>query len=133
MKFSDRLKDLREKQNLTQKELGKLAGITERQIQKYEAGVARPRFAAAEKLAKALNCTTEVLLGYEGMLIADAAEQGGSKAARDIDALISDVMGLFAGGELTEEDKDALMSAFSTAYFEAKKENKKYTPKKYLK
>ena len=34
---------------------------------------------------------------------------------------------------LSDEDKDALMSAFSKAYFKSKEENKKYTPKKYRK
>ena len=133
MKFSERLKQFREEKNLTQKELGKIAGITERQIQNYEAGVARPRITAAEKLAKAFGCSVESLLGYEGMLIADAAERGGSKSAKDVDELISDVSSLFAGGELSDEDKDALMAALSNAYFKSKEINKKYTPKKYRK
>lgn len=131
MKFSERLKQLREAKNLTQKELGLAAGITERQIQNYEAGVARPRISAAEKLSNALGCTVEALLGYEGMLVADAAEKGGSKAARDVDALVSDVSSLFAGGELSDADKDALMAALSDAYFKSKEINKKYTPNKY--
>lgn len=79
------------------------------------------------------ECPLDELLGYDGMLVADAKEKGGAKAARDIDSLISDVEGLFAGGELSDEDKDVLMSAFSKAYFKSKEENKKYTPKKYRK
>ncbi len=33
---------------------------------------------------------------------------------------------------MTEEDMDALMFAVQQAYVDAKRENKKYTPKKYL-
>lgn len=133
MELSERLKLLREGMNLTQSELAKKTGITARQIQNYEMGTSRPTITSAKKLANALECQIDELLGHEGMLIADAKEQGGAKAARDVQALVRDVTGLFAGGELSDEDKDALMSAFSAAYFESKKENKKFTPKKYRK
>ena len=36
-------------------------------------------------------------------------------------------------GTLKEEDMDAVMQAVQQAYWEAKKANKKYTPKKYRK
>ena len=35
--------------------------------------------------------------------------------------------------ELPEEDKDALMRAFTDAYFTAKEKNSRFTPKKYRK
>lgn len=133
MELSERLKKFRENLNLTQLELAKKTGITARQIQNYEMGTSRPTITSAEKLALALGCPIDELLGHEGMLVADAKEKGGTKSARDVQDLVRDVSGLFAGGELSDEDKDAIMSAITTAYFESKKENKKYTPKKYLK
>ena len=41
--------------------------------------------------------------------------------------------GLFAGGELSEEDRDGVMQAMMDIYWKTKQENKKYTPKKYRK
>jgi len=41
-------------------------------------------------------------------------------------ALVSELSGLFAGGELTEEDRDAVMQSLQEAYWLAKKENRKY-------
>lgn len=38
--------------------------------------------------------------------------------------------GLFAGGELPEEDKDALFEAIQEAYWQSKIENKKYGNRK---
>lgn len=38
---------------------------------------------------------------------------------------------MFAGGEMAEEDMDELMLAIQEAYVDAKRRNKKYTPKKY--
>ena len=52
-----------------------------------------------EKLAEALETTVEYLLGNDGLLIADAYERGGAKTARDINALVSEISGLFAGGD----------------------------------
>ena len=46
--------------------------------------------------------------------------------------LVAGVSALFAGGELSENDKDAVMRALQDAYWMAKERNKeKYTPKKY--
>ena len=38
--------------------------------------------------------------------------------------------GLFAGGDLPDEDKDALFEAIQQAYWKAKLENKKYGRRK---
>ncbi|MCL2343723.1 MAG: hypothetical protein FWC62_07490 [Firmicutes bacterium] len=73
---------------------------------------------------------SEYLLGEEDMLVADAQERGGAKAKREIRALVAQVSGLFAGGELGEEDRDAAMRAMSDAYWKAKEINKKYGRKR---
>ena len=82
---------------------------------------------------KRLNTTPEYLLGQNGLLVVAAHEQGGSKAARDIDELVSEVTGMFAGGRLSDEALDGAMKALNDAYWIAKEKNKKYTPKKYRK
>lgn len=133
MKFNERLKTLREERGLTQVQLSEKSGISTRMIQNYESGSNRPRFDGAEKLANALNIPVAELLGQGGMLVAEAAEKGGSKTAREMSKLVDEVVGLFAGGSLPQEDKDAYMAAISRAYFESNEENKKYTPKKYRK
>lgn len=49
----------------------------------------------------------------------------------DVDALVSEVIGLFAGGEIDEDEKDGIMAALNEAYWVAKRKNRKYAPKKY--
>ena len=131
MKFNERLKKLRDEKGLTQVQLSELTGISARMIQKYESGNARPRLDAAEKLAKALNVTTDQLLGNGDMLVAQAAEKYGSRGAKQAQQLTEEVTGLFAGGEMAQEDMDVMMKAIQDAYWIAKEKNKKYTPKKY--
>lgn len=133
MKFSERLKKFREEQGLTQVQLSELTGITARQIQKYEGGQARPRLDAAEKIAKALNISADELLGNADMLVAQAKEKYGSRGAKQAQQLTEEVTGLFAGGDMAEEDMDIMMKAIQDAYWIAKENNKKYTPKKYRK
>lgn len=36
---------------------------------------------------------------------------------------------MYAGGELAEEDMEAMMRAFQEAYWKAKEKNRKYVPK----
>ena len=116
MSFKDKLKEKRLEANLTQVQLAEKVSVTPRTIQ-----------------AKALNTTPEYLLGQNGLLVVAAHEQGGSKAARDIDELVSEVTGMFAGGRLSDEALDGAMKALNDAYWIAKAKNKKYTPKKYRK
>ncbi len=132
MDFANRLKKARVAARLTQKELAQKLGVTERSIQHYELGQRRPRrFETVEKLAEILNVKVNALLDTQSLLLIGAQEKGGAKSARDVEELISEVTALFAGGELAEEEKDAVMAALTEAYWDAKKVNKKYTPKKY--
>ena len=134
MTFGDRLKEKRLAANLSQQGLADRVGITARSIQNYENNKRYPNsLAITVKIAEALNTTSAFLLAEEGQYILDAAEKGGSKTKHDIKTLVEEVTGLFAGGELDEDDKDAAMQALSQAYWIAKKENIKYTPKKYKK
>lgn len=131
MKFNERLKELREKNNLTQEQLAKISGVSSRMIQRYEYGTSRPRLDAAEKIAKALNVSTDELLGNADMLIAQANEKYGARGAKQAKQLTDEVTGLFAGGDMAEEDMDLMMKVIQDAYWIAKEKNKKYTPKKH--
>lgn len=58
MSFSDRLRQARKRQGLTQEELGKKSGLSAYTIQRYEYGKLNPKKDTVAKLATALN------LGY---------------------------------------------------------------------
>ena len=131
MKFNERLKELREKNNLTQEQLAKKSGVSSRMIQRYEYGTSRPRLDAADKIAKALSVTTDELLGNADMLVAQAGEKYGTKGAKQAQQLTEELTGLFAGGDMAEEDMDLMMKAIQDAYWIAKEKNKRFTPKKY--
>ena len=106
------------------------AGVTARTIQNYELGSRKPsNMVTIQKIADALNTTTEYLLGSSGTYVVEAHEKGGAKAAKDIEELVSEVTGMFAGGELSEDVIEGAYKALTDAYWIAKENNKKYAPK----
>ena len=132
MSFKDRLKEKRLEANLTQVQLAEKVSVSARTIQNYEMGSRKPtKYEVVEKIAEVLDTTPEYLLGQSGLLVVAAHEKGGSKAARDIDELVSEVTGMFASGTLSEDALDGAMKALNDAYWIAKEKNKKYAPKKY--
>ena len=132
MGFKERLRDKRIEAGMLQRDLAAKAGVTTRTIQNYELGTRRPQHTeVVQRLAEALGTTTVYLMGMEGQYIMAAQQQGGAKAARDIEDLVAEVSGLFAGGTLDDEAMEGAMRALNEAYWRAKEKNKKYTPKKY--
>ena len=61
--FSDRLKELRKKNRLTQQELADKVGTNRVNITKWETGRTEPTLANIVKLSKILDTTTDELLG----------------------------------------------------------------------
>lgn len=132
MGFKERLRDKRIEAGMLQRDLAAKAGVTTRTIQNYELGTRRPQHTeVVQRLAEVLGTTPDYLMGMEGQYIMAAQQQGGAKAARDIEDLVAEVSGLFAGGTLDDEAMEGAMRALNEAYWRAKEKNKKYTPKKY--
>ena len=120
MRFGEKLRALRREKGLTQAELAKLAGVGLKTITNYEKGTTYPQNREVYGiLARILGCDADYL-----------HNEGGKKGA---ERLLKEIRGAFSGGEMAEEDMDELMLAIQEAYIDAKKRNKKYTPKKYLK
>lgn len=134
MSFSEKLKETRKQAKLTQKALAEKAGISYRTIQTWEAGTASPKsIESVQLVAKVLGTTPHEMLSESDQYMIEANEKGGAQAARDIEKLVNEITGLFAGGEIDEEEKDGIMAALNDAYWTAKKNSQKFTPKKYRK
>ena len=131
MAFAKNLKEKRAQSGLTQAELAMKAGVTARTIQNYELGTRKPgNMVIVQRIADALGTTTEQLLSSGETLVVAAHERGGARAAKDINELVSEVTGMFAGGKLSDDALDGAMRALNEAYWIAKDKNKKYGRKK---
>lgn len=134
MKFGEKLRDLRRKNGLTQAELAEKAGISLRTVNYYESCKTYPKNREIyTTLANILDADVNYLRNEGDDFITRANQRYGYRGAKQAEELVAEIGGLFAGGELSESDKDAVMRSLQQAYWDAKKENKKYTPKKYRK
>lgn len=134
MDFAEKLKYKRNREKLTQTELAEKVGLSLRTIQNYEGGTSLPKQQEIyDRLAQALNTDVNYLLTRGDSFISTAREEFGYRGMKDAKDLVHNAKTLFAGGSISEEDKETVLLALQEAFFEAKRENKKYTPKKYRK
>lgn len=134
MKFGEKIRTLRKERGITQTELAAELEITLRTVQNYETGGVHPKNREVYyKLARFFDVDANYFLTEDEEIVLEAYRRGGSSSAAEIGQLIDGICGLFSGGDLPQEDMDAAMRAISDAYFSVKEENKKYTPKKYIK
>lgn len=134
MNFGEKVRQSREAMGITQKELAKQTGISLRTIINYENGDRMPKQRASyTKLADVFEVAEEALMDDNAEFVVKASEYYGKRGYRQAMKLVEEVKGLYAGGELEDEDMDAMMRAIQDAYWIAKENNRKYTPKKYRK
>jgi transcriptional regulator with XRE-family HTH domain len=132
MLFGEKLRAMRENANLTQAELGKLIGVSDRVVGYYEADVRFPKKPyTLQRISEVFDVSIDSLLGKEESFIQKSVEQfvyTGNKQAKE---LLTNVQALFAGGELPEEDQDEFFRMVTQMYIEAKNNNKKYGRKQH--
>ena len=111
MEFSEKLRALRQRRNLTQAQVADAVGISLRTYKGYELGQSRPRYRKIlQRIATLYGVHVNDLL-LEDNDIPESAN--GEADARD---LILKAQSLFAGGHLSDEDKDAVFLALTEAY-----------------
>ena len=126
MKFSDKLKRCREMRQLSQLELAKKAGLSQRTIAAYESQDVQPRSSNIVKLADALQVSAEYLKnekmadpqhGAEMRDYVDAAhDRLVNEGNQDVAKLMKKTVALFAGGELSDDARDDYFEAVLHAY-----------------
>ena len=122
MTFAEKLRQARKAKGLTQAELAKSAGLGLRSIINYEQGVSYPRYRKTYRvLAEILGVDADYLHNENDDFVADAKAAHGTRGRRQAQQLMSEVTGLFAGGDLSEDDKDEFLRAVQEAYWESKR------------
>ena len=128
--FKDKVKEGRGRLGLSQKEFAEASGIGFRTITSYESGERFPQAAQLYKLARTLGVSTEYLrndaiddpsYGMDRMgYVEEMRTTSGRQDALDLEAMLRQNQALFAGGQVSEEAKDAYFRAVMKAYYECK-------------
>ncbi len=134
MKFYEKLRKARADAGLSQEELARRIRVSPRTLQNYESGKVYPKSREVySRIAQEFQMDVNYWLSENEEFLLAAAQQYGGRGAKQAQELLDEVNGLFAGGDLADEDLDEMMKAIQLAYWRAKEKNKKYTPKKYRK
>lgn len=135
MTFGEKLRESRVKKGMTQSELAKAANLGLNTISNYESGKTYPKKREIyETLASLLDTSADYLRNENEEFITEATEKYGYRGKQQADQLVQQIGGLFAGGELSDDEMDGVMKALQDIYWECKAENReKYTPKKFKK
>jgi len=133
MTFGEKLRTLRLQKGLTQQELAKQAGLGMNTISNYEKGKTYPQNREVYGiLSTILGVSADDLHNENDDFIFSAQERYGRSRKKQAEKLVEEMGGLFAGGELSDEDLDGVMKTLQEYYWKAKEDNKKYTPQKYF-
>ncbi len=126
MLFGEKLKALRLERGYTQEQLAQKVDVTKRTLINYEQGRCYPKQTEIlARLAQEFDVTVDYLMSDEDRYIQNAQEKGGIRAAQDVQALLTNARAMFAGGELSEEDKDKVMRKLNELYWDAKESNRR--------
>ena len=129
-----RTRDLRKSKNLNQTQLANAIGVSLRTIRGWEIEGRYPKqHELYQKLADILGCDVSYLMTEDVSFVTEATEQYGSRGAKQAQQILEQAAAMFAGGELSDDDKTAFMDEIQMLYLDSKKRAKKFTPKKYLK
>lgn len=138
--FSDKIKEARCALGISQSELGEMAGVSLRSIHAYEKGQKHPREKTIYQLARALhvsikylrddNCENPTEDIEKDPYIEGIADQYGAKGVGDVQKMLEENQALFAGGELSQAEKDIYFDALMTAYVTCREKAKEKFSKK---
>ncbi len=133
MKFGEKVKKLRKDMKLSQSELAKKIGVTGRSVASYEAGTSYPRYKETyDALAAVLGVDVNYLRTEDEGFLEDVGQQFGSRGQRQAQAILTEARQLFAGGELSDDDKLAFLTEMQQLFLDSKQRARKFTPRKYL-
>ncbi len=132
-----RIKSLRKKENLTQKQLAEKIGVSQRMIGYYESEERFPPHDVLSKLADCFSVSADYLLGRS--VTDEPNEQVTPKGQKDIakrmEEIKKDLQGedglMFSGEPMSQEAVESLLDAMEYIVKQTKVINKKYVPKKY--
>jgi transcriptional regulator with XRE-family HTH domain len=120
MNSGEKLRHLRTAQKLTQKELGKILGVSTRQIQNYEGNIQNPSKKITLKIMELFNVSADYLLIEENTSFSEEKADDNLREKKRMDDIIKATRAIFSSGELSQEEKDATFQVMQEIYWESK-------------
>ena len=130
MGIPENIKKLREMYNLSQKDLGIIAGVSDKAVSTWEKGLKEPRMGAIQKIADHFGLQKSNIIEDGGLnsskadLVESPTPQT-KKAPKDLKKILEDEEVTLNGRMMSDEDKEKMMRIIEAAFYEAKEMNKR--------
>ncbi len=138
MGIKENIKLLREKYNLSQKDLALIAGVSDKAVSTWESGAKEPRMGAIQKIADHFGLKKSNIIEDDGLAPdTPLTYRDERQIAADLEKMLADLdnqnaMAAMGGTVEDDEDRELLRASLLATMRLAKKIAKeKYTPKKY--
>ena len=133
MRFGQKIKEQRRMKSLSQEQLAKKLGVTKRTLANYEGGATYPQNREIYyKLAAFFGVDVNYFLTEDEAFLAAVSEKHGKRGLDRAHVILDETSALFAGGELSANDKRAFAMQMQAIFLDSKEHaRKKVTPKKY--
>ncbi len=137
--IGDKVKALRLSKKMTLTALSRASGISDRAIRYIENNERQPGVDAIRKLSTALDVSTGFFMddalfqeqSETEEFLAKAKEVYGSRGKAQAASILDQTQTLYAGGELSDADKEVFRNEMMAIFWDSKERAKKFTPKKY--
>lgn len=127
MKMNEKIELLLNRRHIRKTDFAESVGITYRAFANYMSGSRSPRPQILSRIAEALDTTPEFLTDEDKELELTAEERflkrinTNGRDTTDAERFLSASRGLFAGNELSDEDKEHLLACLTEIYNDSRK------------
>lgn len=126
MGISENIKLLREQYGLSQKELGQIAGVSDKAVSTWEQGIKEPRMGAIQKIADHFGIQKSNIIEDNGLQSQSVTlTLPTKKVPKDLKKILEDEEVTLNGRMMSSEDKEKMMRIIEAAFYEAKEMNKR--------
>lgn len=126
MGISENIKLLREQYGLSQKELGQIAGVSDKAVSTWEQGIKEPRMGVIQKIADHFGIQKSNIIEDNGLQSQSVTlTPPTKKVPKDLKKILEDEEVTLNGRMMSSEDKEKMMRIIEAAFYEAKEMNKR--------
>lgn len=130
MGIPENIKKLREMYNLSQKDLGIIAGVSDKAVSTWEKGLKEPRMGAIQKIADHFGLQKSNIIEDGGLNsskadLVESPTPPNKKVPKDLKKILEDEEVTLNGRMMSDEDKEKMMRIIEAAFYEAKEMNKR--------
>lgn len=132
MGIAQNIRYLRRIHDLSQKDFGKIAGVSDKAVSAWENGLKEPRMGAIQKIADHFNLQKSNIIedgGLENNLVRSelpsALPHVDSRSRKQLEKILADDQLTYNGVVLGDEDREKLRRAIELAFWDIKEMNKR--------